>query len=53
MDCATIQNWELSAVIIRCGCTDEEKQSPEFHALFNQPCPKPLAVEDKGIIARG
>ncbi len=38
-------NWDVDAVIRRCGCTEQQKQSPDFHALRNEPCPNPAGVE--------
>ncbi len=31
--------------IVRCGCTDEEKERADWHAKRGLPCPKPYKVE--------
>ena len=38
----------IEAVVIRCGCTD-----PLSHALKQEPCPTPKAVQDMGVIWKG
>ena len=42
---------ELSALVIRCGCTDAQKALPHWHGRHNQACPNPRATEDRGVIA--
>lgn len=37
---------DFEATVIRCGCGD-----PQSHASLGQPCPRPRAVEDLGVIA--
>jgi len=32
-------------MITRCGCTDAEKESPEFHAKHGKPCHQPKSYE--------
>jgi len=46
----------ISAKIIRCGCTDDQKlrndwHGKEFAGRQPFPCPNPRVVEDKGIIS--
>ncbi len=30
---------------IRCGCSEEEKNAPDWHGKRKEPCPNPKAVE--------
>lgn len=43
----------VEAVVTRCGCSDEQKRSPEWHAAQKppQPCPNPRKVEDMGVVS--
>lgn len=47
-----IKALTVTAVVTRCGCSDEQKASPQWHALEGEPCPRPRAVEDRGVIVR-
>lgn len=40
-----------AAVVVRCGCSDEQKSAPGWHGNHNQVCPNPRAREDLGTIA--
>lgn len=42
----------LEGVVIRCGCSPEDKARPDFHGHTNTRCPNPRAIEDKGVLAR-
>ncbi len=47
----TIRSATVEATVIRCGCTDEQKASPAWHARLNKPCPRPRATEELGMVA--
>ena len=42
---------QVSAVVVRCGCTDKQKASPKWHARHDKPCPNPRDLEDRGVVA--
>lgn len=48
---SNIKEVKISAKVIRCGCTEEEKTRQNWHALNNQPCPKPKNTDDLGVLA--
>jgi hypothetical protein len=43
--------WVLEGQITRCGCTDEQKAAPDWHAKLNLVCPRPREVERKKELA--
>ena len=51
-----IKSAEMSAVVIRCGCSEKHKKFLSlfglFHAQQGRPCPNPKATEDLGVIVR-
>jgi len=42
---------EVSAIVIRCGCSPTQRRRATWHGNVNQPCPKPQDREDLGVIA--
>ena len=43
---------EFKGKVVRCGCTDEQKEAADWHAKLGEVCPNPAGVEDLGILAR-
>lgn len=41
----------LVATVLRCGCSEAQKASVEYHGLSGLPCPRPRQVERLGKIA--
>jgi hypothetical protein len=48
----SIRRVEISATVSRCGCTEEQKARPGWHARRGETCPNPRGIEDKGVIVR-
>lgn len=46
-----IKEVSLSAKVVRCGCTVEQKQLQNWHGYSNTVCPNPKNTEDLGVIA--
>jgi hypothetical protein len=46
-----VKSTSLEAVIVRCGCTAEQRYRALWHGYNNQPCPNPLRTENLGRIA--
>lgn len=42
---------EMEQDVIRCGCTDAQKDAPDWHAKHGDPCPRPIAIERLGVVA--
>lgn len=42
---------EFSGIVIRCGCTLEQRIEKNWHGYMNEVCPNPLVVEDLGVLA--
>lgn len=49
---ACVRALEIEQVVVRCGCTEEEKRSANFHALRGEVCPNPRAIENNGVVVR-
>jgi hypothetical protein len=47
-----VRALEISAKVVRCGCSDEQKQAPGWHGKRGEACPRPRAVEDRGVLVR-
>lgn len=47
----TVVSTELELTITRCGCSDEAKRDPLWHAAHGIECPRPLAIEPRGVVA--
>lgn len=41
----------ISAIVIRCGCSAEEKAKPNWHGAHGVVCPKPSRIEDRGVVS--
>lgn len=48
---ANVKQIEYTAKVIRCGCTEEQKQQPDWHGHTNSVCPNPKDTKDLGVIA--
>ena len=42
----------MSGIVIRCGCTLEQRIEKNWHGYMNEVCPNPKEIEDLGILAR-
>jgi hypothetical protein len=42
---------EIGARVIRCGCSARQKRAIDWHGRGGVPCPRPRAIEDRGVIA--
>ena len=47
----SVKSQELSAKVIRCGCTLEQRLEKGWHGYMNEPCNNPKEIEDLGVIA--
>jgi hypothetical protein len=41
----------ISAKIIRCGCTPDQKLMPLWHGAVGKTCPNPRGEENHGIVS--
>jgi hypothetical protein len=46
-----VKSASCEAVVVRCGCTAEQKQSAHWHGITGRICPNPRRIEDRGTIA--
>lgn len=48
---SNVKEASFEGVVIRCGCTDKQKQCKEWHGFKQEPCPNPKQVQNLGKLA--
>jgi hypothetical protein len=49
---ASVRALEVEQVVLRCGCSNEQKRAADYHAFMGEPCPKPGSIENNGVVVR-
>lgn len=46
-----VKEASFSGIVIRCGCTEEQKCTDSWHGYKQEPCPNPKKTEDLGVMS--
>lgn len=49
---STARSASFGLVLMRCGCGNPQSHAPNIPGVPNLPCPKPVSINDLGVVAR-